>query len=146
VRDRLAGVDLMSVAWPSKPPQSWWIKIFAFGSAIRLLLAPAASSSAPSDIAMPTPIVAISGLDGDLAGAGELELHVIPVLFGQGRRLFEGLAAEQIELERTRILEGEGGVTQCTTRSRPPDEQARSDEVAGRGCAWAPAALNRPRE
>jgi dihydrofolate reductase len=41
----------------------------------------------------------------------ELELHVIPVLFGQGRRLFEGMAAEQIELERTRILEGEGGVT-----------------------------------
>jgi dihydrofolate reductase len=41
----------------------------------------------------------------------ELELHVIPVLFGQGRRLFGGLAAEQIELERTRILEGENGVT-----------------------------------
>jgi dihydrofolate reductase len=41
----------------------------------------------------------------------ELELHVVPVLFGQGRRLFEGLAAEQIALERTRILEGEGGVT-----------------------------------
>jgi dihydrofolate reductase len=41
----------------------------------------------------------------------EIELHVIPVLFGQGRRLFEGLAPEQIELERTRILEGEHGVT-----------------------------------
>ena len=41
----------------------------------------------------------------------ELELHVIPVLFGQGRRLFEGLAPEQIELQRTRVLEGEGGVT-----------------------------------
>lgn len=41
----------------------------------------------------------------------ELELHVIPVLFGQGRRLFEGLAPEQIELERTRILQGENGVT-----------------------------------
>jgi dihydrofolate reductase len=41
----------------------------------------------------------------------ELELHVVPVLFGQGRRLFEGLAPEQIELQRTRILEGEGGVT-----------------------------------
>jgi dihydrofolate reductase len=41
----------------------------------------------------------------------ELEIHLIPVLFGQGRRLFEGLAAEQIELERTRILEGEDGVT-----------------------------------
>jgi dihydrofolate reductase len=40
----------------------------------------------------------------------ELELHVVPVLFGQGRRLFDNLAAEQIELERTRILEGEDGV------------------------------------
>jgi dihydrofolate reductase len=41
----------------------------------------------------------------------ELELHVIPVLFGQGRRLFEGLAAEQIELQPTRVLEGEDGVS-----------------------------------
>jgi hypothetical protein len=41
----------------------------------------------------------------------ELELHVIPVLFGQGRRLFDNLDPEQIELERTRILEGENGVT-----------------------------------
>src|SRR5947209_9416731 len=41
----------------------------------------------------------------------EIELHLIPVLFGQGRRLFEGLAADQIELERTRILQGENGVT-----------------------------------
>jgi dihydrofolate reductase len=48
----------------------------------------------------------------------ELELHVIPVLFGQGRRLFEGLAAEQIELQRTRILEGEGGVTHMHYRVR----------------------------
>jgi dihydrofolate reductase len=48
----------------------------------------------------------------------ELELHVIPVLFGQGRRLFEGLAAEQIELERTRVLEGEGGVTHVHFRVR----------------------------
>jgi dihydrofolate reductase len=41
----------------------------------------------------------------------ELEIHLIPVLFGQGRRLFEGLGPEHIELQRTRILEGEGGVT-----------------------------------
>jgi dihydrofolate reductase len=48
----------------------------------------------------------------------ELELHFIPVLFGQGRRLFEGLAPEQTELERTRILQGEGGVTHMHYRVR----------------------------
>jgi dihydrofolate reductase len=48
----------------------------------------------------------------------EIELHVVPVLFGQGRPLFEGLAAEQIELERTRVLEGEGGVTHMRYRVR----------------------------
>src|SRR5437588_8935054 len=48
----------------------------------------------------------------------ELEIHLIPVLFGQGRRLFEGLAAEQIELERTRVLGGEAGVTHLHYRVR----------------------------
>jgi dihydrofolate reductase len=48
----------------------------------------------------------------------ELELHLVPVLLGQGRRLFEGLAPEQIELERTRILEGEDGVTHLHYRVR----------------------------
>jgi len=38
----------------------------------------------------------------------ELEIHVIPVLFGQGRRLFDHLGPEHIELERTRVLEGDG--------------------------------------
>ena len=41
----------------------------------------------------------------------ELELHLIPVLFGQGRRLFDERGPDHIELERTRILEGEAGVT-----------------------------------
>jgi dihydrofolate reductase len=48
----------------------------------------------------------------------ELELHIIPVLFGQGRRLFEGLAPAQIELDRTRVLEGEAGVTHMHYRIR----------------------------
>jgi len=48
----------------------------------------------------------------------EIELHVIPVLLGQGRRLFDNLAPEHVELERTRVLEGEGGVTHMHYRVR----------------------------
>ena len=38
----------------------------------------------------------------------ELEIHLIPVLLGDGRRLFEHLGAEQRELERIRVLAGGG--------------------------------------
>jgi dihydrofolate reductase len=48
----------------------------------------------------------------------ELEIHLVPVLLGQGRRLFDNLAPEHIELERTRILEGEAGVTHMHYRVR----------------------------
>jgi dihydrofolate reductase len=41
----------------------------------------------------------------------ELELHIVPVLLGEGRRLFEGLGPEHIELQRTRVLAGEDGIT-----------------------------------
>jgi dihydrofolate reductase len=50
----------------------------------------------------------------------ELELHVVPVLLGQGRRLFDGLDGEHIELERVRVLEGERGVTHLRYRVRRP--------------------------
>ena len=52
----------MSVAWPWKLEETWWIRILALGSAIRLPFAPPASSSAPIDIAIPTQIVCTSGL------------------------------------------------------------------------------------
>jgi len=46
----------------------------------------------------------------------ELEIHVIPVLLGQGLRLFDERGPDHIELERIRILEGEGGVTHMRYR------------------------------
>lgn len=48
----------------------------------------------------------------------ELEIHLIPVLLGEGRRLFEHLGTEQRELERVRVLEGKGGVTHLRYRVR----------------------------
>ena len=50
----------------------------------------------------------------------ELELHLVPVLFGQGRRLFDGLPPGQVELERVRVLEGEDGVTHVRYRVGRP--------------------------
>jgi dihydrofolate reductase len=41
----------------------------------------------------------------------ELEIHLVPVLLGQGLRLFDERGPEHIELKRTRILEGDAGVT-----------------------------------
>ena len=52
----------ISVPWPWKPPDTWWMRILEFGSAVRFPSVPAARSSAPIDIAMPTQVVATSGL------------------------------------------------------------------------------------
>ncbi|HYY11729.1 MAG TPA: dihydrofolate reductase family protein [Kineosporiaceae bacterium] len=46
----------------------------------------------------------------------ELELHVVPVLLGGGRSLFGPLGAAPAALTRTRVLEGEGGVTHLRYR------------------------------
>jgi dihydrofolate reductase len=48
----------------------------------------------------------------------ELDLHVVPVLLGHGRLLFDGLDPEHIELERVRVREGEHGVTHLRYRVR----------------------------
>jgi dihydrofolate reductase len=38
----------------------------------------------------------------------ELQIHLVPVLLGEGRPLFEHLGAQHTELELTRIVEGAG--------------------------------------
>jgi dihydrofolate reductase len=47
----------------------------------------------------------------------EFEIHLVPVLFGAGRRLFDNLGFGLRELERVRVLEGEG-VTHLRYRVR----------------------------
>jgi len=48
----------------------------------------------------------------------ELEIHLIPVLLGEGRALFGELGIGQRELERVRVLEADGGVTHLRFRVR----------------------------
>ncbi|SRR6266498_6055255 len=40
----------------------------------------------------------------------EIQLHVVPVLLGAGRRLFEHIGTEHVELESTRVLHSPGAV------------------------------------
>ncbi|MCC2033939.1 dihydrofolate reductase family protein [Microbacterium sp. BWT-G7] len=46
----------------------------------------------------------------------QIEIHLIPVLLGEGRRLFEHLGSQHRELERLRVLAGEGDVTHLRYR------------------------------
>jgi dihydrofolate reductase len=47
----------------------------------------------------------------------EIQIHLIPVLLGKGRRLFEHLGADHIELDPVRIVDGPG-VTHLRYRVR----------------------------
>jgi dihydrofolate reductase len=52
-------------------------------------------------------------------GAGlldELQIHLVPLLFGEGRRLFDDLDNDQVELKRTRVVESPTGVTHLRYR------------------------------
>jgi dihydrofolate reductase len=48
----------------------------------------------------------------------EIQIHLVPVLFGEGRPLFAHLGVGPHELKRTRVLEGEDGVTHLRFRVR----------------------------
>lgn len=50
----------------------------------------------------------------------EMEIHLVPVLLGEGRRLFDHLGGEHIELELVRRLE-DRDVTHLRFRVRRPD-------------------------
>ena len=52
----------MSVAWPWKPPEGWWIMIRVLGRAKRMPLVPPARIGTAIDAASPMQIVLMRGL------------------------------------------------------------------------------------
>lgn len=88
------------------PPESEWVNYVTDGaeSAIRR----AKDAAGESNVMVHGARLAQSLL---LAGhLDEMEIHLIPVLLGEGRRLFEDLGAHQTDLELTRVLEAPGVV------------------------------------
>jgi dihydrofolate reductase len=45
----------------------------------------------------------------------EIQIHVVPLLLGDGRRLFDDIGTD-IALERTRVIESPSGVTHLKFR------------------------------
>jgi dihydrofolate reductase len=65
--------------------------------------------------------MAAGGKDVSVAGGAEtiqqylkaglldqVQIHLVPILLGDGRRLFDDLDMEQIQLESTRVIESPG--------------------------------------
>jgi RibD domain-containing protein len=53
----------------------------------------------------------------------EMEIHLVPVLLGQGRRLFDHLSADHVELELTRVVDAPG-ITHLHYRVRQAHDAA----------------------
>jgi dihydrofolate reductase len=65
----------------------------------------------------------------------EMELHVVPVLLGQGRRLFDNLPSDHVELELLRQLAPNAAdpgqhITTCVTASAARNPGAVSGQSA----------------
>jgi dihydrofolate reductase len=88
------------------PPESDWVNYVTDGaeSAMRQ----AKDAAGESNV-----MVHGASLAQSLLRAGvldEMEIHLVPVLLGEGRRLFEHLGADHTDLELTRVLEAPGVV------------------------------------
>jgi dihydrofolate reductase len=101
----------------SRNPAPAWAAVWPavhYGSDLEAAVRDAKHSAGDKNVLVHGASIAQRALTSGLLD--ELEIHLIPVLFGGGRRLFEDLGIQQRELERTRVLEGEGGVTHLRYR------------------------------
>lgn len=92
--------------------ESAWPRV-TYVADVRTLMAEAKRAAGDKDVLVHGATVAQLAVAAGVLD--ELELHVVPVLLGSGRRLFDAVPAE---LERTRVLEGEHGVTHLRYRVR----------------------------
>ena len=107
-------IFILSRQQPDSLPEQW--PLVTYVSDVESAMEQAKQAAGDKDVLVHGATVAQLALEAGVLD--EIEIHMIPVLLGQGRRLFDNLAPEHIELERTRILEGEGGVVHMRYRVR----------------------------
>ena len=91
-------------------PEAEWTKypLVSFVGDIATAVASAKQAAGDKNVMMHGATAARLALEAGVLD--ELEIHLVPVLLGGGVRLFDGLPPEHIELERMRVLEGDGGM------------------------------------
>jgi dihydrofolate reductase len=82
-------------------PQSRWVNYVTDG--VESAMRQAKEAAGEADVLVHGADLAQSCLRAGVID--ELEISLVPVLLGEGRRLFEHLGAEHIELEPTRVVE-----------------------------------------
>jgi dihydrofolate reductase len=107
-------IFILSREAPGSEPDEW--PLVTYVSDIATAMSEAKRAAGDKNVLVHGAGIAQRALDAGVLD--EIEIHLVPVLLGQGRRLFDHLAAEHIELERTRVLEGDGGVTHLHYRVR----------------------------
>jgi dihydrofolate reductase len=95
-------------------PQSRWVHYVTDG--VESAMRQAKQAAGEADVMVHGAHLAQSCLRAGVLD--ELEIQLIPVLLGDGRRLFEHLGAEHIELELTRVVDAPG-VTHLHYRVAP---------------------------
>jgi dihydrofolate reductase len=112
--DHHDGVPIF-ILWRGEPGPEWRrFPLVTYVEDVAEAFAGAREAAGEKDVMVHGATVTRLALEAGLLD--ELEIHLVPVLFGQGRRLFDGLPASQIELERVRVLEAEGGMVHLRYR------------------------------
>ena len=103
--DHHDGVPIF-VATRGEPPEPEWDRVHYVTDGVESAMAQAKRAAGDADVLVHGAELAQACLRAGVLD--ELEIHLIPVLLGEGRALFAGLGAEHIALELTRVVDAPG--------------------------------------
>ncbi len=93
----------------SRRPRPGWTAdwpLVTYGNDVEAAFAAAREAAGDGVVLVHGAAVAVRALRAGVLD--EIEIHLVPVLMGEGRPLFAGLGLGPHELERVRVVEGEG--------------------------------------
>ena len=104
--DHHHGVPIYIISRRPRPDWTSGWPLVHYGNDVQAAFAAARDAAGDKEVLVHGAAVASRALKAGVLD--ELEIHLVHVLLGAGRPLFENLGVEQRELERVRVLEGDG--------------------------------------